>query len=123
MVAAGAPDPLTEIGEAHVRDDRAVKTAGPSAVGAEAAAALAAGPGSFWVHVDLDALSTEAMPAVDYLLPGGLDWEELTALLRALTASPVLLGVDVTIYNPSLDPERRLAPDIVRMLAKGMGVA
>ncbi len=75
------------------------------------------------MHVDLDALSTEAMPAVDYLLPGGLDWEELTALLRPLTASPVLLGVDVTIYNPSLDPERRLAPDIVRMLAKGMGVA
>ena len=44
------------------------------------------------------------MPAVDYLLPGGLDWDELAELLVPLAASPALLGADVTIYNPSLDP-------------------
>ncbi len=123
MTAAGAPDPLVEIGAAHFRDDQAVKTAGPAAAGGEAAAALAADPGRFWAHVDVDVLSSEAMPAGDYLLPGGLDWDELTALLRPLTAAPTLLGMDVTIYNPSLDPERRLAPRIVQMLAEGLGVA
>ena len=84
----------------------------------EQSAALVAGPGRFWLHVDLDALSTEAMPAVDYLLPGGLDWDELAALLRPLATSPALLGMDVTIYNPSLDPGRRLAPRIVELLAE-----
>jgi arginase len=123
MTAAGAPDPLFEIAAAHFRDDEAVKVGGPAAIGGEAAAALTADPGRFWAHVDLDALSSEAMPAVDYLLPGGLDWSELTALLRPLTASPALLGMDVTIYNPSLDPQRRLAPRIVQLLAEGLGVA
>ncbi len=122
MTAAGAPDPLSEIAAAHFFDDEAVKASGPATIGGQAAAALAADPGHFWVHVDLDALSSEAMPAVDYLLPGGLDWSELTALLRPLAASPALLGVDVTIYNPSLDPQRRLAPRIVRMLAEGLGI-
>jgi arginase len=55
---------------------------------------------------------------VDYLLPGGLGWDELADLLRPLTASPALLGMDVTIYNPSLDPERRMAPLIVRLLSE-----
>ena len=54
------------------------------------------------------------MPAVDDLVPGGLDWDELTDLLRPLVQNDALLGLDVTIYNPSRDPERRLAPRIVQ---------
>lgn len=116
MQAAGAPDPRVEIGAAHFHDDAAIR-ADPARRGAEAAAALGADPGRFWLHVDLDVLSVETMPAVDYHLPGGLDWGELKALLQPLVASPALLGVDVTIYNPALDPGRRLAPSIVRLLA------
>ena len=63
------------------------------------------------------------MPAVDYLLPGGLDWEELAELLVPLAASPALLGVDVTIYNPSLDPDGVYAPRIVGLLAEVFGRA
>ncbi len=122
MSEAGAPDPLVEIADAHFRDDRAVR-ADPAASGAEAAAALGDTPGRFWLHVDLDALSTDAMPAVDYLLPGGLDWEELAELLVPLAASPALLGVDVTIYNPSLDPDGVYAPRIVALLAEVFGRA
>ena len=116
MVAASSPDPFVEIAAAHFRDDQAVKKLGAARVGREAARGLAPDPGRFWLHVDLDVLSTAVMPAVDYLLPGGLDWDELTDLLRPLTSSPALLGMDVTIYNPSLDPGRRLAPRIVRLL-------
>jgi arginase len=61
------------------------------------------------------------MPAVDYHLPGGLDWSELAALLRPLAASPALLGVDVTIYNPSLDPGHAHAPAIVGLLRDVLG--
>jgi arginase len=115
MAEAGAPDPRAEIPAAPIRDDRTVR-GDPGGAGAEAAAALAGAPGRFWLHVDLDVLSVAAMPAVDYHLPGGLDWDELADLLRPLAASPALLGVDVTIYNPSLDPGRVFAPRIVALL-------
>jgi arginase len=112
-----SPDPLTMIPEAHFFDDQALKAGGASAIGGEAARALAADPGHFWVHVDLDVLSTKALPAVDYWQPGGLDWSELRDLVTPLVADPACLGLDVTIYNPSLDPRRRYAPMIVRLLA------
>ncbi|MCB0154524.1 MAG: arginase family protein, partial [Anaerolineae bacterium] len=62
-------------------------------------------------------LDETVMPAVDYLMPGGLTWAELTALVRPLAQSPTLVGVDVTIYNPTLDPDRSQAGRIVDFLA------
>ena len=35
-----------------------------------------------WIHVDADVLDDRIMPAVDYRLPGGLSWEELSEALR-----------------------------------------
>ena len=111
-----SPDALAALPEAHFFDDIAVKERGPAAVGGQAAAALAAEPGRFWVHVDLDVLSTAAMSAVDYWQPGGFSWEELRDLLRPLMDSPAVAGLDVTIYNPTLDPRRKYAPLIVDLL-------
>ena len=115
MAEAGAPDPLVALAGASVLDDDAVRR-DPGEAGRAAAAGLVSAPGSFWLHLDLDVLSVAAMPAVDYHLPGGLRWNELAALLQPLTASPAMLGMDVTIYNPSLDPGRSLAPMIVELL-------
>jgi arginase len=117
-LAMKSPDPLEMIPQAHFVDAGQVKTKGASAVGGEAARALAAEPGVFWVHLDLDVLSTKALPAVDYWQPGGLDWSELRDLLTPLVASPACAGLDVTIYNPSLDPRRRYAPMIVNLLTE-----
>lgn len=117
MAERGAPDPPAVIPAAHFVDAERLKRRGASAVGGEAATALAGDPGRFWLHVDLDVLDQEVMAAVDYLLPGGLDWHELAALLQPLAASPGLVGLDVTIYNPSLDPRRRYPPLIVGLLA------
>jgi len=70
----------------------------------------------WWFHLDLDVLSTEALPAVDYRQPGGLGWDDLTSVAStAFDHDP--LGWDVTIYNPDLDPERGHARKIVRFLA------
>lgn len=112
-----SPDPMVMIPEAHFVDAGQVKARGASAVGGEAARALAADPGHFWVHLDLDVLSTQALPAVDYWQPGGFDWSELRELVTPLVASAACAGLDVTIYNPSLDPRRRYAPMIVSLLA------
>ena len=75
-------------------------------------AACASLPDPWWFHLDLDVLSTQALPAIDYPQPGGLGWGELEAVAStALGADP--LGWDVTIYNPDLDPERIHARRIV----------
>jgi arginase len=69
----------------------------------------------WWFHLDLDVLSTEALPAVDYPQPGGLDWEGLASVATtALSADP--RGWDITIYNPDLDPERIHARHIIRFI-------
>ncbi|MEU3183479.1 arginase family protein [Streptomyces sp. NPDC006923] len=59
----------------------------------------------FWVHLDADVLDPEVMPAVDSPDPGGLLPDELAVLLRILVRSERCVGLNVTIYDPDLDPE------------------
>jgi arginase len=70
-----------------------------------------------WLHVDLDVLATAALAAVDYPQPGGLGWDELEALAAVALASPRVVGLDVTIYNPDLDPDGAGARRILAWLA------
>jgi arginase len=76
-------------------------------LGALAAQMLArvAAPGvdGFWIHVDADVLSPEVMIA-DSPEPAGPDIEQLATLLAALVASPRASGLQLTIYDPALDP-------------------
>lgn len=118
MLAAGAPDPHIDLADAHHVDDAAVRRHGPARVGAYAARALAHEPGRFWVHLDLDVLSNHVFPGVEFPLPGGLTWDELRRLLVPLATAPGFLGMDVTIYDPTLDPERASARRIVGLLTE-----
>jgi arginase len=81
-----------------------LRTMGLAAAGARAAARLARDGGRFWVHLDVDVLDEQAMPATDYLIPDGLQWDELAALLRPLGASPGLAGLSLGCLNPEKDP-------------------
>lgn len=59
----------------------------------------------FWVHLDADVLDPAVMPAVDSADDGGLLPEELGPLLRVLVRSPRCVGLNVTVYDPDLDPD------------------
>jgi arginase len=75
----------------------------------------------FWIHLDADVLDNAIMPAVDYLLPGGgLQWDELSALLRALMASGQAEGITITIFNPTLDPDGSIASKFTRSIIAGL---
>jgi arginase len=102
-----------------VRPD-AVAAAGADRVGADAVSHLAR-KGAWWLHVDLDVLSTDSLGAVDYRQPGGLDWDALEVLTRGVLSGPRLIGWDVTIYNPDLDPSRTDARRIVRYVSEALG--
>jgi arginase len=56
---------------------------------------------------------TEALGAVDYPQPGGLDWDQLGELTAAALAVPGCAGWTVAIYNPDLDPGGRQVGRIV----------
>ena len=69
-----------------------------------------------WLHVDFDVLSTKSLPAVDYQQQGGLNWEQLEQLTKTALSSGNIIGCDLTIYNPDLDPDGRFARRIVKYL-------
>jgi arginase len=73
-------------------------------------------PDGFWLHLDLDVLSKAELPAVDYAADPGITWDELLVLLRPTLADPALLGADVTILNPTMDPDGRYAARAVELL-------
>ena len=60
------------------------------------------------------------MPAVDYRMPGGLQWDELTTILRTALASGKALGIDITIFNPKLDKDGSIARRFTEALGEGL---
>jgi arginase len=79
-----------------------------------------------WLHVDLDVLDEKVMDAVDSPGTPGLDFAQLSTLLRALIGSGRVVGLDTCIYDPDLDPRHRFAKPIVNCLAdslRGLGRA
>ncbi|MBT2394921.1 arginase family protein [Streptomyces sp. ISL-100] len=94
------------------------RTGGASAGGASADDERA----GYWVHLDVDILDDAIMPAVDYRLPGGLTWLELEIVLRTALADERARGLDVTIFNPRLDPGGTIAVRLGECLRRGLSV-
>ncbi len=73
-----------------------------------------------WIHCDADVLDDSIMPAVDYRVPGGLQWFELTEVLSALMESGIAVGISITIFNPELDPDGTIAKRFSRSITDGL---
>jgi arginase len=75
----------------------------------------------FWIHLDADVLDDLLMPAVDYRLGyGGLNFAELTELLKTLVASGRAIGMDITIFNPQLDLDGTITRRFVSAIIQGL---
>lgn len=74
----------------------------------------------FWVHLDADVLDRSVMPAVDSPNPAGLSPDELRDLLAHLLASPGCVGMDVCIYDSSLDPDGTAGDLLTDVLVAGV---
>jgi len=70
----------------------------------------------FWIHLDADVLDAAVMPAVDSPEPGGPDLDQLAELLRPLVNHPKALGMELTIYDPKLDPDLTCGSRLVGLL-------
>jgi arginase len=93
-----------------------IAAAGPAVVGERWERALA-DRRSAWLHLDLDVLDGDALPAVTYPQARGLDWDAFVALVRPLLASDALIGVSVADFNPDLDEDGTHLRRIVDALA------
>ncbi|MGC5020007.1 arginase family protein [Micromonospora sp. DT47] len=94
-----------------------VRQRGAARVGRELAAD---GTESSWLHLDLDVLDPTALPAVSYPEPGGLDWDDLLALVTPLARSERLLGMSVADLNADEDPDGRHARRVVEVLSTAL---
>ena len=54
--------------------------------------------------------------------PDGLRYDELTALLKAIIGSGLVSGMEVTIFDPDLDPDGHLARELANALADSLRV-
>ena len=74
----------------------------------------------FFIHLDCDVVSDALMPAVDYRIPDGLSWDELRTVLETALASGRAVGIEITIYNPSLDADGSSGRELARTLIKSL---
>ncbi len=77
----------------------------------------------FFVHLDADVLDDAVMPAVDYRAPGGLQSSEVARIVSAALATGKAVGLELTIFNPALDPDGSLARELVDMLVAGLNAS
>lgn len=61
-----------------------------------------------WIHLDVDVLNFNDMPAVDWPLAGGFTYDELGTVLSEHLRSGKVIGLDVAILNPDLAPDERV---------------
>ena len=128
VVVLGARDPeeARDIAALRAGALAAVEVLGPDELraqrlaGAGQRAAQRLGP-RFFVHLDLDVLDERAMPATDYLMPGGLQWDEVAALLEPLGRSPALAGLSLGCLNPEKDPDGRFTEMTCALLVDALG--
>jgi arginase len=66
----------------------------------------------FWIHCDVDALDSAVMHAVDTPEADGLEFDHLSKLLRSLLADRRARGLEITIFDPDLDEDGRLAEQL-----------
>jgi len=74
----------------------------------------------FWIHLDVDVLDDEIMPAVDYRLDGGLSFSDLSELLKIILGSKCAVGMDITIFNPLLDVDGSITHRFVSSIVAGL---
>ena len=74
----------------------------------------------FWIHLDADVLDESIMPAVDYRLPDGITFPELSNLLKLLLLSKKAVGISVTIFNPTLDKDGSITRNFVSSIVEGL---
>lgn len=124
------PTELDDLGDQLAANRRAglfdaaadtIRRDGPAATARTALDHVGRSADRLWLHVDLDVLDELVFPATDYLIPDGLDWDQLVELLRPIAAEPGLAGWSVSCYNPEKDRDGADGRALVRAIEQVFG--
>jgi arginase len=124
VVAIGEREDYPEWRDIHdteisVWDLQKVRALGAAGAGRKAVEKMeAGGVEGFWIHLDADVLDDSVMPAVDSRQPDGLSYAELVELLRVTLSSDLAVGMQVTIFDPELDPTGQIAEGFASAIVK-----
>ena len=104
------------VGRVWLRNAEQV-SADPDRIAREAVRHVSAAAASWWLHVDFDVLDEQDFFARgapgEVVLSGGLTWRQLTEAVQTALGAGGCCGLSLVIYNPDLDPDRKLARRIV----------
>ena len=97
----------------------------PAGTGHRAIEQLAQHVDRWWLHIDLDVLdplefAAQGLPDVEDE-PGGLSWDQLTDLVRAMLDSGSCVGASIAIYDPDQDEGGTDAGQIVTFVRTIVG--
>ncbi len=129
VVALGEREDYPEWRDIHgteitVWDLQEVRALGAAEAGSRAVEKMeAGGVEGFWIHLDADVLDEDVMPAVDSRQPDGLSYAELVELLRAALSADLAVGMQVTIFDPELDPTGQIAEGFASAIVRGFVVS
>ncbi|MER8777790.1 arginase family protein [Mesorhizobium sp. M0977] len=73
-----------------------------------------------FVHFDVDVLDSEIMSAVDTPEAGGVLPDEAVEALRTWCNDSRVIGMEVTIYDPDRDPDRRCGKLLIDILTAAL---
>jgi len=76
-----------------------------------------------WIlcHLDVDSLDPTIIPAVNFPEPNGLTLEETKAIVDSVKATRKLKLLELTAYNPGLDPARTTATKLIELTSNLLG--
>jgi arginase len=74
----------------------------------------------FILHLDVDVISGDDLPAVNVPQPGGLSLDQVRDSLKKFVAHKNLLGLDIAQFNPDKDPDGSAAKKIVALLVEAL---
>jgi len=69
------------------------------------------------LHVDLDVIDPEEIPAVNFPTPGGISLHYVSTLGRTLLRTEKLKAIEVASYNPERDPEHVSGKRVIELLS------
>jgi len=105
----------------YLGDD--IRRTGVTAAAESAVARMQGGQHEFVLHLDVDAISSNEFPATNYASPEGVlslaDVQRATAIFAS---RPNMIALEVSTYNPTLDPDGSAAKVLVELLVSILAV-
>lgn len=97
-----------------------VSRRGGAAAAEEAAARAHAGQREFILHFDVDVISAREFPATNFPSLDAISLADARAALAVFARQPQLTGINVSAYNPDLDPDGTYGKLVVDMIVESL---